>query len=1215
MEKFSPSIRSSSILCVLLVLASALSYASTYDGSEMLFKQPDGSSVKVKVWGDEYYQRIESIDGYTLIRNQKGWICYAILNVSNTELVSTEFIYKGKSIASLKGFPYLQKGLKLKNEIVATKRKAVKLQLEKGAPPLKPRKKINHTSSSAARGTLLDKVQGLAILIDFSDEPASIDKPALERYFNAVGYNEFYNNGSVRDYFLEVSGGILDYSNTVTGYYRAKYPKTYYDGNTPYGKTNELLQEAYEWLDSQGFDFSTLTTESGEVRAVNFYYAGYPSQGWTYGLWPHMSYQSFYSNDGVHIGRYQITNIGSSLTLATTCHENGHMVMGWPDLYDYGYDGFASAGLGYFCLMAYPGASNNPVPPNPYLRDIAGWENVTPINSFNGNITLTSNTNNSYRYDKPDSPNEYFLIESRTMTRRNISLPDEGLLIWHIDQYGYNEYQAMTSDRHFLVSLEQADGRYELESASSWGDSNDAFKTKSNNTFNDYTSPDALWWNGTRSNLSITNISGVGSTMTATVGQSTNALPAPDNLNISENEYGIKLTWKDNSINETGFKIERRFEQGPYAIVATVASNTISYTDNTSLSSSGTYTYRLYAFTETNGSPYSSEVSVVQNQSPWFGYPESLYSVIEAENFDFGGESIAYHNVDGINTGNQYRAEAVDFIEACSEGGFNIRYIKTGEWMEYTIQVPISDTYEISTRVSSDTSTGKFRLELNGQNITGTLSVPSTNGWQNWTSVKSESYLTEGIHVLRFYAEGPDFNVNSFRFNNKPKVSLLTPANYSSYNALANILISADAFDPNGSILKVEFYQGSVLLGTSTSYPYEFNWTNAPVGSYTITARVYDYEDAWTNAEPFSITVNTVLNNLALNKPVTVSSSESASYAGSFAVDGNGATRWASLFTDPQYIIVDLGQNYEINRVKINWEAAYAKSFKVQFSSNNVSWTTIQEISNNTSQTNDLTGLAGTARYVKINGITRATVYGYSIYELEVYGNPLTSTPNIAYNKTVTTTSNENGGLTGTLAVDGDESTRWASRSFNNHSITVDLGNIFNINRVKIVWEAAYGKDYQVQGSTDNITWSNLKDIQGNSALINDLTNLTGAARYIKVNCINRGTIYGFSIYELEVYGTLSAAHPMPSHEQNNMVVYPHPSNETVNVIIPSNKKDVISATMYSQYSQKVGEKTIEASEEITTIALDVQGIAEGIYMLSVKTASGNYTRKIIVKH
>src|SRR5687767_3379123 len=75
-----------------------ISFAAPYSGSVMLFTQPDRKFVSVKIWGDEYYHRVESMDGYPLIRNKKGWICYATINDNKSEWISTSVIYQGLTI-------------------------------------------------------------------------------------------------------------------------------------------------------------------------------------------------------------------------------------------------------------------------------------------------------------------------------------------------------------------------------------------------------------------------------------------------------------------------------------------------------------------------------------------------------------------------------------------------------------------------------------------------------------------------------------------------------------------------------------------------------------------------------------------------------------------------------------------------------------------------------------------------------------------------------------------------------------------------------------------------------------------------------------------------------------------------------------------------------------------------------------------------------------
>lgn len=126
--------------------------------------------------------------------------------------------------------------------------------------------------------------------------------------------------------------------------------------------------------------------------------------------------------------------------------------------------------------------------------------------------------------------------------------------------------------------------------------------------------------------------------------------------------------------------------------------------------------------------------------------------------------------------------------------------------------------------------------------------------------------------------------------------------------------------------------------------------------------------------------------NLARGKQVTVSSTEASGNIASNAVDGNTSTRWASTNADQQYYIVDLGSAQSVSSVILQWEAAYAKQFQIQTSTDNINWNTVYSNYSNTGGTNTITFPSTTARYVKMYAFQRATTYGYSLYEFEIYG-------------------------------------------------------------------------------------------------------------------------------------------------------------------------------------------------------------------------------------
>ncbi len=125
--------------------------------------------------------------------------------------------------------------------------------------------------------------------------------------------------------------------------------------------------------------------------------------------------------------------------------------------------------------------------------------------------------------------------------------------------------------------------------------------------------------------------------------------------------------------------------------------------------------------------------------------------------------------------------------------------------------------------------------------------------------------------------------------------------------------------------------------------------------------------------------------NIALNKPAVASSLEAPQYLASAAFDGDGNTRWSSAYSDPQSIYVDLGKRYDVCEVVLKWEYAFGKDFKIELSDDAVTWTPYATITGNTDLQNSIS-LKASGRYVRMYGTARGTEYGYSLYEMEVYG-------------------------------------------------------------------------------------------------------------------------------------------------------------------------------------------------------------------------------------
>ncbi|WP_371785528.1 ThuA domain-containing protein [Streptosporangium subroseum] len=260
--------------------------------------------------------------------------------------------------------------------------------------------------------------------------------------------------------------------------------------------------------------------------------------------------------------------------------------------------------------------------------------------------------------------------------------------------------------------------------------------------------------------------------------------------------------------------------------------------------------------------------------------------------------------------------------------------------------------------------------------------------------------------------------------------------------------------------------------------------------------------------------------DLAQGKPVTTSSVEAGSpHVGANAVDGNATTRWSSLYTDPQWIRVDLGASYALNRVRLNWEAAYGRAYQIQTSPDGNTWTNVYSTTTGDGGVDDVT-LTGTGRYVRINGTQRATAWGYSLFDLNVFGTPVSSGSSLlSQGKPVTASSVEAGANVVANAVDGNTATRWSSLYADPQWIRVDLGASRQVSRVRLNWEAAYGRAYQIQTSPDGNTWTNVYSTTTGDGGIDDVT-LTGTGRYVRVNGTQRATAYGYSLWEFEVYGS-----------------------------------------------------------------------------------------------
>ena len=338
------------------------------------------------------------------------------------------------------------------------------------------------------------------------------------------------------------------------------------------------------------------------------------------------------------------------------------------------------------------------------------------------------------------------------------------------------------------------------------------------------------------------------------------------------------------------------------------------------------WNFHYMAFTLSSGGGGSGPTG---GDAPFGGTPAAVPGTVQAANYDTGGQGVAYNVTAANGSANSYRSDGVD-LETTADtqdtsapgGAYDIGWTNPGQWFKYTVTVATAGTYTVSFRVASPYGATDALHITNSSNVnlTGSVAVPNTGGYETWATVTATVTLPAGVQTLTVDQDSNGFN----------------------FHYLAFATGSSGGTPPGGG-------------GT---------------GKYCGTT------------------------DLAMDQPTTASSVQASSdYLPYYATDGDPGTRWSSLSADPQWLEVDLGTPTAICSVGILWEAAYASAFSVQVSNDNSTWTT--EYSTTTGTGGQETfPISVTARYIRVYATVRATTFGDSIFEFDVYGP--TNTPPLA---------------------------------------------------------------------------------------------------------------------------------------------------------------------------------------------------------------------------
>ena len=515
-------------------------------GETLTFTQERGDPVRLVTFGDERYGRYETPDGFTVFYDDPlGAFCYADRSADGA-LYSTGVPVDAPPPDAL--LRHVQDAPDRRRAWIRARTELMLPPPDPGEPPVDPGALLTFgPDGGLLRGRKLDagNVRGLTILVRFPDLDSDVGDTDVDRLLNAEGYREHGNACSVREYFHTVSTGRLSYSNTVVGPFTLSRPRLAYASETQRGL---LVPEAIRLALDAGVDLAEYDSlGEGIVDALSIMYAGQTE--YRGDLWPHNWVHEVHQGP-VRTQLYTVTSMGrhrGDLSIGTFCHEAGHMLMRWPDLYDYGSvqregDPFKSAGLGSYCVMGsgnHLAAGRTPAPVSVYLRDLSGWcGNRVAMQSGKRYEARQGDFETALRHSTTRD-NEYFLVENRTKAGFDAFLPASGLAVYHCDTRGSNEFQQGTSAQHYQCALVQADGRRDLEGGANTGDGEDLWGAVAGTALSHATRPDTRTWDGADSGLTISTIGPPGPVIEFTVGpvevpgqpvtaESAPGLPIPD---------------------------------------------------------------------------------------------------------------------------------------------------------------------------------------------------------------------------------------------------------------------------------------------------------------------------------------------------------------------------------------------------------------------------------------------------------------------------------------------------------------------------------------------------------------------------------------------------------------------------------------------------------------------------------------------------------------
>jgi len=477
--------------------------------------------------------------------------------------------------------------------------------------------------------------------------------------------------------------------------------------------------------------------------------------------------------------------------------------------------------------------------------------------------------------------------------------------------------------------------------------------------------------------------------------------PAPLNLGIdADADSSLSLSW-DQTPGATSYNVYRGTAAGGEGATPIATTTTPGYHDQ-HLSNTLDYFYVITAVGAGGESPKSAEDS--SRTPPPIGSGGNTPGAASGSSLIYYGKDALLGGFDWFPNLSGWFPSLLGSSGALTPGGqvVDMAYAAEGTMTFNDVVVPTPGLYTLDWRYAF--AQGLFpgvnfrdmQLVVNGTVITGTEQFPVTGSFEAYQDSALQVHLNAGRNSITLGATNGHgvSRVDQLTVTPAAASSPSGPTNLSATPGTGSVTLNWTA---GSGVTSYNVYRGSSISdgeattavatvgGTATTFT-DTGLKNGTTYFYFVTA------NNATGLSPDSNEVYTTPGeavfsgaNLALGADAYASSAEGNGTPASAVTDGSFNSRWSSTFSDPQWVMVDLGATHAINHVVVYWQNAYAKAFQIQTSTDGVNWTTVYTTTTGTGGTQSL-AVTGSGRYVRMYGTQRATGYGYSLWELQVFG-------------------------------------------------------------------------------------------------------------------------------------------------------------------------------------------------------------------------------------